>query len=74
MQKKTDDLPVAIIICLTRLFENLQPTSKYYKSFYWIAMSLTQIHDAKLFTACLPLLEAVIKGLDQAGSFRGIIF
>ena len=65
------DLSVAVISCFTHIYEHLDPRSPYFKSFLWIAVSLLQIHDVKLFGASLSFLEATLKTLNETGHLRG---
>eukprot|EP01102_Stenamoeba_stenopodia_P013588 TRINITY_DN4434_c0_g1_i2.p1 TRINITY_DN4434_c0_g1~~TRINITY_DN4434_c0_g1_i2.p1 ORF type:complete len:1185 (-),score=326.97 TRINITY_DN4434_c0_g1_i2:1010-4282(-) len=62
---KTDDLPIAIINCLSHLFEHLQPSSTYFSKMFWIAMTIVQIGDVDLFLAAVPFIEVVLKVLDE---------
>ena len=70
--KKMDDLTLAVINCLCHLFAYLSPWSKFFKYFFWLAVSLIQLHDQQIFSASLPLLEQVIKTLSDSGHFRDI--
>merc|ERR1711862_31336 len=70
IDKKLDDLVIAVINCLCNLYAYLSPFSKYFKSFFWLAISLIQIHDINIFQASLPLLDNVIKTLDETGHFQ----
>jgi len=61
------DLPVSIILCLTRLFEHLPETSRYFTRMFWIAVTLLQINDVRVFSAALGLVEVILKTLDDHG-------
>eukprot|EP00011_Vannellida_sp_DIVA3-517-6-12_P006707 CAMPEP_0114622840 /NCGR_PEP_ID=MMETSP0168-20121206/9942_1 /TAXON_ID=95228 ORGANISM="Vannella sp., Strain DIVA3 517/6/12" /NCGR_SAMPLE_ID=MMETSP0168 /ASSEMBLY_ACC=CAM_ASM_000044 /LENGTH=1801 /DNA_ID=CAMNT_0001834063 /DNA_START=22 /DNA_END=5428 /DNA_ORIENTATION=+ len=65
------DLEISIIHALAGLFPHLRPTSKYYKSMFWIAASLLQIHDKALYVAVLDLLDGVVKALYNGGFLKG---
>lgn len=71
MNSTIDDLSISIIMCLSNLFEHLPATSKYFRRFFWIVMSLLQIHDVKLFQPTLNLMEAVLRALDENDCLRG---
>eukprot|EP01094_Clydonella_sp_ATCC50884_P006709 TRINITY_DN1591_c0_g1_i1.p1 TRINITY_DN1591_c0_g1~~TRINITY_DN1591_c0_g1_i1.p1 ORF type:complete len:2499 (-),score=1256.67 TRINITY_DN1591_c0_g1_i1:167-7663(-) len=71
MNSSIDDLSVSIIMCLANIFEHLRPTSKFFRRFFWIVMSLLQIHDVKLFQPSLMLMEAVLRALDENDCLRG---
>jgi GTPase-activator protein for Ras-like GTPase/Divergent CRAL/TRIO domain/Cell morphogenesis C-terminal len=59
------DLPVSIILCLTRLFEHLPESSRYFTRMFWIAVTLLQINDVRVFSAALGLVEVILKTLDD---------
>jgi neurofibromin 1 len=59
------DLPMSLIICLTRLFEHLPPTSRYFRPMFWVALTLLQIDEPKLFAVSIGLLEVVLRRLDR---------
>jgi len=67
-------LSVAIIVCLSHMFEHLRPSSKFFRRFFWLVMSLLQIHDVKLFHASVVLLESILKALDENGCLKGMLF
>ena len=66
-----NDLAEAVVLCLSRMFEHLRPTSKFFRRMFWLAAALLQIKDIKLFGATTSLLETVLKILDDNGCFRG---
>ncbi|KNC49089.1 neurofibromatosis type 1 [Thecamonas trahens ATCC 50062] len=63
------DMPIAILLCLTRLMTKLPPTSVYFNLMFWFAVSILQISEIVLFPAALGLLEVVIKTMDAVGCF-----
>jgi len=65
------DLPLSLIICLTRLFEHLPPRSRYFKPMFWLAMVLLEIDEPSLFAVAIGLLEGVLKALDAHDCFAG---
>ena len=65
-----DNLCLASVNCLSHLYEYLSPWSHYFKVFFWIAIGLLQIPDWGLFGATLPLLEAIVKTLNETGHFK----
>jgi len=72
--KLDQDLPLSLIICLTRLFEHLPSRSKYFKPMFWLAMVLLEIDEPSLFAVAIGLLEVVLKSLDNHDCFAdGII-
>jgi hypothetical protein len=74
-QKLEHDLPISLIICLTRLFEHLPVKSKFFKPMFWVAMVLLQIDEPKLFAVSVGLLEVILRTLDQNDCFsaEGIV-
>eukprot|EP01113_Clastostelium_recurvatum_P009144 TRINITY_DN1436_c0_g1_i2.p1 TRINITY_DN1436_c0_g1~~TRINITY_DN1436_c0_g1_i2.p1 ORF type:complete len:2696 (+),score=879.69 TRINITY_DN1436_c0_g1_i2:238-8325(+) len=65
-----NDLFVAIISCLTKLFEYLPVGSKFTKPLFWVAMTFVQIYETRVFTASITLLEVMIKTMDNNESFK----
>jgi len=59
------ELPVSLIICLTRLLEHLPLTSRYFRSMFWVALILLQIDDPKFFAVSIGLLEVALRRLDR---------
>merc|ERR1712137_496880 len=68
----TDDYPIAIINCLSHIFEHIDPSSKFYNSFFWICMALCQLHNPKLFGPSVQLLHSVIQVMFRNDCFKGI--
>jgi neurofibromin 1 len=65
-QGAAQDLPVAIILCLARLYEQLPAGSRFSPALFWLAIALIQLPEVKLFAAALTLLEAILRTLDYA--------
>ncbi|KAL6048749.1 Neurofibromin 1 [Balamuthia mandrillaris] len=63
-QRLDHDLPLSLVICLTRLLEHLSPSSRFFKPMFWVAIILLEIDDCKLFGVAIGLLEAVLKTMD----------
>lgn len=70
-EQRASDSVVATIHTLSKLFEHISPASKFFRYFFWIAMSIIQLPDQKTFAPGLLLLESVIRSLDQHGCFQG---
>ena len=72
----------SIISCLTDLVYSLSlyspsspfPSSRieFFKSLFWVVMGLIQIADGTLFTCSLPLMNIIIRSLDDQGAFKAI--
>eukprot|EP01088_Endostelium_zonatum_P001228 TRINITY_DN1152_c0_g1_i1.p1 TRINITY_DN1152_c0_g1~~TRINITY_DN1152_c0_g1_i1.p1 ORF type:complete len:2790 (-),score=689.70 TRINITY_DN1152_c0_g1_i1:4-8373(-) len=69
-QKLEHDLPLSLIICITRLFEHVSSKSKFFRQMFWVAMILLEMDEVKLFAAAINLLEMVIRTLDTADCFE----
>lgn len=69
-QGSCGDLEMAIILCLSKIFPHLSPTSKYYRSIFWIAVALLHIHDTNFYSATLSLMDSVLKALHDRGFLR----
>jgi len=68
----SDDYPISIINCLSHLFEYVSPSSKFYDMFFWICMSLCQLHNPKIFVPSVQLLHAVVQVLFRNDCFKGV--
>jgi neurofibromin 1 len=65
-----EDLAIALILALNHLYEFLPPTSPYFVSLFWVAISILQIGDVKLFNAAVSLLEVILRVQDYHEGFR----
>ena len=72
MYSNNHELSVALILCLSHLYEYLPASSPYFKTVFWVAMAIIQISDEKLFQAALALIQVVLKIQDAEGFERGI--
>ena len=50
----------------------MDPSSKYYDHFFWICMSLCQLHNPKIFAPSVQLLHSVIQVLFRNDAFKGV--
>jgi len=66
------DLSVSLLICLSHLYKYLHASSPYFKTIFWVAMSIIQISDEKLFQAALALIQVVLTIQDEEGFETGI--
>ena len=64
-------MTTSIINCLSRLYEYIDINSKYYSPLFWVAISLVQIHDQKIFTSAVTLLESIIHTMFEHNSYKG---
>ena len=58
-------LIVSIVRCLCYIVTNLPLESRYFKTMFWVAMSLIQIGHTPIFQSALTLLQVVLKLLDD---------
>eukprot|EP01119_Soliformovum_irregulare_P019017 TRINITY_DN5943_c0_g1_i1.p1 TRINITY_DN5943_c0_g1~~TRINITY_DN5943_c0_g1_i1.p1 ORF type:complete len:2529 (-),score=855.67 TRINITY_DN5943_c0_g1_i1:42-7628(-) len=65
-----DELAVSLIMCLTNTYEHLTPSSPYFASLFWVAISIVKISDVKLFNAAMGFLEKIIRVLDYHEQFK----
>eukprot|EP01087_Luapelamoeba_hula_P001442 TRINITY_DN1115_c0_g1_i1.p1 TRINITY_DN1115_c0_g1~~TRINITY_DN1115_c0_g1_i1.p1 ORF type:complete len:2561 (-),score=353.59 TRINITY_DN1115_c0_g1_i1:117-7799(-) len=73
-QKLDADLPLSLIICITRLFEHVSSRSKFFKPMFWLAITLLEIDEPSLFSVAISLMEVVLKTLDSYDCFAdGIV-
>merc|ERR1711991_153676 len=63
------EMPVAILMCLTRLVTKLPPTSVYFNLIFWLAVSIIQTSELRLFPAALGLMEESLRTMDAVGCF-----
>jgi hypothetical protein len=59
------DMSVALLMCLSHLYEYLPASSPYFKTIFWVAMAIIQISDEKLFSASLSLIQVILKIQDN---------
>ncbi|CAG8509250.1 3861_t:CDS:10, partial [Acaulospora colombiana] len=62
-------LIISIVMCLTKIVENLTEKSKYLRQIFWLAMSLTQIGHTQIFQNAVNLLIVVLRSFDTHGFF-----
>jgi len=65
-----DELAVSLIMCLTRLYEYLSPESPYFKTLFWVALSIIQISDVKLFNAAALFIDTILRVQDNNEGFK----
>ncbi|CAG8517845.1 8557_t:CDS:10 [Diversispora eburnea] len=62
-------LIISIVMCLTKIVENINKSSQYLKELFWIAISLIQIGHIPIFPSAVNLLHVVLKSLDSNNFF-----
>lgn len=70
MESFTDiTLIEAIVMCLTRLQPLLRSESPIHKALFWVAISILQLDEIRLYASGLALLEQNLLTLDSHGVF-----
>ncbi|RPA92835.1 hypothetical protein L873DRAFT_1708250 [Choiromyces venosus 120613-1] len=64
------EMLTSIVTSLTKMMENLQPTSRYLYQLFWLAMSLVRVGHGQVFTCSAGLLEATLKTIASSGEFK----
>nr|CAG8557750.1 86_t:CDS:10 [Entrophospora candida] len=62
-------LIISIVMCLTKIVENLPKESNYLRPMFWLAMALVQIGHITIFPSAINLLQVVLRALDQHNLF-----
>ncbi|CAG8444039.1 5054_t:CDS:10 [Acaulospora morrowiae] len=62
-------LIVSIVMCLTKIVENLTENSKYLRQMFWLAMALIQIGHIPIFPSAVHLLLTVLRSFDAHNFF-----
>ncbi|KAF0455119.1 gtpase-activator protein for ras-like gtpase [Gigaspora margarita] len=62
-------LIISIIMCLTKIVENLDPESRYLQYMFWLAMSLIQIGHIPIFPSAVNFLQVVLRSYDMNNFF-----
>eukprot|EP01133_Synstelium_polycarpum_P017457 gene17457-20830_t len=67
---ENNDLIVGVLSCLTKLFEYIPPTSRFITPLFWVAATMVQLYEPRIFTATVALLEVMIKSMDRWDLFQ----
>lgn len=62
-------LSLAVLSCMHNIFPYLSPSSPYFTPMFWLAMTLAQVNDSKMFSSSLSFLEVILQTLDNNGAF-----
>ncbi|EGG19811.1 neurofibromin [Cavenderia fasciculata] len=68
--QEQNDLIVGVLVCLTKLFEYINPASRFITPLFWVATTLTQLYEPRVFTAAIALLEVMLKTMDRWDQFK----
>lgn len=64
------EMLTSIVTSLTRMMENLPPTSRYLYQLFWLAMALVRVGHGHVFNCSAALLEATLKTIALSGEFK----
>jgi len=64
------ELPVAAILCLSKMYEHLPVDSRFFQPVFWVAVTLLQMNNVDIFQAALSLMEVTLKTLEERGCFQ----
>ncbi|KAI5802565.1 hypothetical protein FPQ18DRAFT_365113 [Pyronema domesticum] len=65
-----NEMLTSIITSLTKMMDNLSPTSRYLHQLFWVAVSLVRLGSGMVFNCSAGLLEATLRTLAQSGEFK----
>ncbi|KAF3210891.1 Ras GTPase activating protein ira2 [Orbilia oligospora] len=64
------EMLVSIITSLTKMANNLPPSSRYLHQMFWLAMSLIRVGPPSLFNCSAGLLQAVLRVIASSDEFK----
>jgi neurofibromin 1 len=65
-----NEMLTSIITSLTKMMDNLSPTSRYLHQLFWVAVSLVRLGSGMVFNCSAALLETTLRTLAQSGEFK----
>lgn len=65
-----NEMLTSIITSLTKMMDNLSPTSRYLHQLFWVAVSLVRLGSGMVFNCSVALLEATLRTLAQSGELK----
>ena len=65
-----NEMLTSIITSLTKMMDNLSPTSRYLHQLFWVAVSLVRLGSGMVFNCSAGLLEATLRTLSKSGEFK----
>lgn len=66
-----NEMLTSIITSLTKMMDNLSPTSRYLHQLFWVSVSLVRLGSGAVFNCSVALLEATLRTMAQSGEFKG---
>merc|ERR1712137_1481586 len=68
----SDDYAIAIIHCLSHLYEHMSPHSRCYHQMFWICAALLQLHKSRIYGAAVQLMHSIVTTLHEGKFFQGV--
>ncbi|KAG5518315.1 hypothetical protein PMAC_003111 [Pneumocystis sp. 'macacae'] len=60
---------VSVLMCLSRMMQNMSIYSKYYQIIFWLSVSIIQIEDINLFGPAVSLMQSSIRVMNESKYF-----
>lgn len=71
LQESNDhEMLTSIVTSLTKMMENLSPSSRYLLQLFWLAISLVRVGSGLIFNCSAALLEATLRTIAASGEFK----
>lgn len=64
------EMLTSIVTSLTKMMENLSPSSRYLLQLFWLAISLVRVGSGLVFNCSAALLEATLRTIAASGEFK----
>jgi neurofibromin 1 len=64
------DMLTSIITSLTKMMDNLSPTSRYLHQLFWVAISLIRLGSGMVYNCSAALLEATLRTIASSGELK----
>ncbi|KAF8455245.1 hypothetical protein BDZ91DRAFT_746797 [Kalaharituber pfeilii] len=69
-QDNDAEMLISIITSLTKMMDNLPPTSRYLLQLFWLAMALCRAGSGFIFNCSANLLEVALRVISNSGEFK----
>lgn len=64
------EMLTSIVTSLTKMMENLSPSSRYLLQLFWLAISLVRVGSGLVFNCSAALLESTLRTINASGEFK----
>lgn len=64
------EMLTSIVTSLTKMMENLSPSSRYLLQLFWLAISLVRVGSGLVFNCSAALLESTLRTIAASGEFK----